>query len=76
MARLVNYMNILVGNIIRKFWLKKLFENLAVPITDMQITLPPSLIFDQPFMDDGECALWYGKNNKILQFLFFGLWKH
>ena len=36
------------------------------PIKDMQ-TPPPPLTFDQPFKDDGECAVQYGKNNeKIL----------
>ena len=33
-----------------------------------------NLKFDQPFMDDGEYAVWYGKNNeKILIFIFFQL---
>ena len=42
------------------------------PIMDMQT--PPPLTFDQPLMDDGECAVWYGKNNeKILRFIFFEL---
>ena len=41
------------------------------PIKDMQ-TLP--LSFDPVFMDDGECAVKYGKNNeKILRFIFFEL---
>ena len=36
---------------------------------------PPPLSFDPVFMDDGECAVWYGKNyEKILQFIFFELW--
>ena len=41
------------------------------PIKDMQT---PPLTFDQPFMDDGECGVQYGKNNeKILRLIFFEL---
>ena len=32
-------------------------------LSQLRICRTPLLTFDQPFMDDGECVIQYGKNN-------------
>ena len=57
------------------------FSLITLALSQLRICRPPSsptlLTFDQPFMDDEECVIYYRKNNKkILRFLFSELlWK-